>query len=117
MALAAEQHLHASVCALTARALQFSCPRLVSSCAAPPRCSLSLPMHTAHSLSLPLHSMVTRDLDHLDTDAFLTYLPTLVNGIMGFFIVEDALLRKVDYKEGLLSPSQVSVMVYIQLRL
>ncbi|KAG5180361.1 exocyst complex component 6 [Tribonema minus] len=54
-----------------------------------------------------LRSMVTRDLDHLDTEGFLTYLPTLVNGIMGFFIVEDALLRKVDHKEGLLSPSQV----------
>jgi hypothetical protein len=55
-----------------------------------------------------MSSLITRDLDHLDTEGFLTYLPTLTNGIMGFFIVEDALMRKVDHKEGLLSPQQAS---------
>jgi hypothetical protein len=57
---------------------------------------------------LYVSSLITRDLDHLDTEGFLTYLPTLTNGIMGFFIVEDALMRKVDHKEGLLSPQQAS---------
>ncbi|CAM9528131.1 unnamed protein product, partial [Ectocarpus sp. 12 AP-2014] len=28
-----------------------------------------------------MRSMITRDIDNLDTDAFLTYLPTLANGI------------------------------------
>lgn len=36
-----------------------------------------------------------RDIDNLDTDAFLTYLPTLANGIGGFFIVEQTLLQQV----------------------
>ena len=35
-----------------------------------------------------------RDIDNLDTDAFLTYLPTLANGIGGFFIVEQTLLQQ-----------------------
>jgi hypothetical protein len=66
-------------------------------------------------LLLHVSSLITRDLDHLDTEGFLTYLPTLTNGIMGFFIVEDALMRKVDHKEGLLSPQQAShfVLVYV----
>lgn len=39
---------------------------------------------------------VGRDIDNLDTDAFLTYLPTLANGIGGFFIVEQTLLQQVE---------------------
>ncbi|CAM9343266.1 unnamed protein product [Chrysoparadoxa australica] len=54
-----------------------------------------------------LRSMITRDLDNLDTNGLLTYLPTLVNGIVGFCIVEHTLLSKVDHKEGLLSQVQL----------
>ncbi|CAM9165011.1 unnamed protein product, partial [Scytosiphon promiscuus] len=54
-----------------------------------------------------MRSMITRDIDKLDTDAFLTYLPTLANGIGGFFIVEQTLLQQVDHREGLLTLSQL----------
>ncbi|CAM9304499.1 unnamed protein product [Ectocarpus sp. 6 AP-2014] len=54
-----------------------------------------------------MRSMITRDIDNLDTDAFLTYLPTLANGIGGFFIVEQTLLQQVDHREGLLTLAQL----------
>jgi hypothetical protein len=54
-----------------------------------------------------LRSMITRDLDLLNADGFLTYLPTLASGVSGFFIVEHALLQKVDHKAGILSQAQL----------
>lgn len=43
----------------------------------------------------PLLCVPCRDIDNLDTEAFLTYLPTLANGVGGFFIVEQTLLQQV----------------------
>lgn len=37
-----------------------------------------------------------RDIDNLDTESFLTYLPTLANGVGGFFIVEHTLIQQVN---------------------
>ncbi|CAM9436333.1 unnamed protein product [Ascophyllum nodosum] len=54
-----------------------------------------------------MRSMITRDIDNLDTEAFLTYLPTLANGVGGFFIVEQTLLQQVEHREGLLTLSQL----------
>lgn len=54
-----------------------------------------------------LTTMSSRHIDAADTASFLQHLSSLSNGIMGFFIVEDTLLRKAEHKEGLLSPQQI----------
>ncbi|CAM9400088.1 unnamed protein product, partial [Phaeothamnion confervicola] len=54
-----------------------------------------------------LRAMITRDLEHLPTDGFLMYLPTLASGVSGFFIVETTLLQKVEHPEGLMTGPEV----------